>query len=818
MGETPRSPRVSTWHGRNWVVRRSRRGFHTGLFALLVGLGSVAPQTAFALSGDQAAERAEQALREVEASAANLKTQVRGAQAYKPESLVAAAELHLRTGQHDDAIEKLNRVIELGRQGKASASTTADAQFWLGEAYFGSGELYSARRQFEYITDHAEEQAYAPVAARAASRLVDVALQVQRKESLPDILARIEGLSQSSSLTSGEKGQALKYARAKALLALEQYESARSTAEEIQKESAYRSRARYLQGVALMKQAQDAVPAEPPGVLPDYASAISTFEQLANDLGSSSDAETRTIVELSWLAVARLNFEKGRYLRASSAYEKIPRTSEHFARALFELSWTYVRMGDYQRGQRSLEVLSVLDPGLIDGADAALLRADLLLRSGRFTDAENAYLAVRATYEPLREQLDDYLLAHDDPAVYYDKLTASEIEGGQELPPLVLGWAREEAREDRVFAIVDDVARARNLVKRSRRSVTLLRASLGSETRAKVFPELRRTLEETVALINQLAVARLSLARGMDDEAGRDSGDLQQTRVERRKWMTRLGQVPTSPGDFSVRESEIEKQWNVVSQKVQRLELEADHLHALVNGLKRVLREAERHGVTADAEALERYRAEIAENEKEMASYRERIASLRQQVEMGRVQSGFGDERFVEDDQVRVAFREAFEKEVDLVQKGADTSAQSYAGKIQPLLVRIRSAEAQLEQSKQKLDAEVRSRGEELLQQIETESRSLEAYAAQLDTLDQHARVLVGEVARDNFQRVRGRLKDVVLRADVGTVQKSWEVRENLRLRVRDLLRERAREERFINDELREVLDDVDEAHVEETQ
>ena len=50
----------------------------------------------------------------------------------------------------------------------------------------------------------------------------------------------------------------------------------------------------------------------------------------------------------------------------------------------------------------------------------------------------------------------------------------------------------------------------------------------------------------------------------------------------------------------------------------------------------------------------------------------------------------------------------------------------------------------------------------------------------------------------------------MVLRADVGIVQEAWESREEHRVRVRNLLRERSREEQNLNDELREVLEDAE--------
>ena len=59
-----------------------------------------------------------------------------------------------------------------------------------------------------------------------------------------------------------------------------------------------------------------------------------------------------------------------------------------------------------------------------------------------------------------------------------------------------------------------------------------------------------------------------------------------------------------------------------------------------------------------------------------------------------------------------------------------------------------------------------------------------------------------------NFSLVRDRLKNIVLRADVGITEEAWEVREEQRTRVRSLQVERAREDRLLKEELNEVLDD----------
>lgn len=786
----------STWRGatRRWAL------------AALVATDVLVVSSAWAASTDRARERATQAVSEVEAAASRLSTQARPAHRHDPTKMVTDGELHLRTKQYSAAIDELSKVIELRAQGKASEAVEADAHFLLGQAYFATGELYSARRHFEKVTDHAEDPSYAGLGGRAASRLVDIALQAQRLETLPDVLARVDRMLARSTT------DALLYARAKALFAMGRYDEARAQSEKVTGPTLYAQRASYLRGTALMKEAQAKVPADVPNATPDFKTAIAAFEQAtvpAKDEGDET-GDAQRITALSWLAIGRLQYEANRDTSAITAYQKVSRTSEYFSIALFELAWAYVRLGDYERAQRSLEALTILDPGLIDGADAELLRADLLLRSGKFALAQEAYEAARKKYEPLREQVRDFVLAHEDPAIYYDKLTAADIEIGHELPSLAIDWAREEATEERVFAIVDDVARSRSLIKRSRRIVTLLRASLTSESRSKVFPELQQELEDVVGLLNQLGLARLTLARAMDEVAGDGSGELSQVRAQRRTLMKRLGQVPANPGDFTVRVTRTEESWNKVSQSLQRLQLEADHLRALVNGLQRMVQDAEYYGVAADAASLERFKAEIEENKQDLALYLKRIEELRDQVEMGRVQSGFGDEFYVEDDRVRNEFARLFAQEVSLAARAGGKEA-SYAASLSPLLARIATIEGRLAGQRGQLESQSKDRADEVLQVVNTEAEAIDVYASRLDTMDQHARLLVGEVARSNLMRVGDRIKDVVMRADIGLVQQAWEVREEQRYRVRDLLRERAQEERLINDELREVLDDASE-------
>jgi hypothetical protein len=292
----------------------------------------------------------------------------------------------------------------------------------------------------------------------------------------------------------------------------------------------------------------------------------------------------------------------------------------------------------------------------------------------------------------------------------------------------------------------------------------------------------------------------------MDEEAGSVSGELSRVRAERRALMKRLAYLPVSLSDFSGRESSGERQWNKVSQKLQQLTVQADKLQAVVNGLKRLLKDADKFGVTADP-MTPAICCEIAVTS--AISDLSRAHQELQDAGSGRAQIGFGDQRYVEDDQVRRRCQ-LFAREVELVSAGQDSgAARDYARSIQSVLTRADAVEDRLEREKARFERDSEARAAELRKMVAQEQANLDKYAGNLDDLDQQARLLVGEVAMRNFGLVRDRLKSIVLRADVGIVQQAWEVREEQRMRVLNLQRERTREEQNLNDELREVLDDA---------
>ncbi|MFO0550407.1 MAG: tetratricopeptide repeat protein [Polyangiaceae bacterium] len=803
---------MSTRRTRFLAARRFGAAAGLSAFVAFASFGAVVSvaQPAHAVESQEALAQASQQVAAVNANIGSIKQSVARAKGSRtPEQQIADAVLLMGSRDYDRAANVLNQVIE-----KYPDHPTAypDALALLGEVYFRSNQLWSARRVFQKITSNSGDAKYQPYLSKALARLVDIAMRKRDEGLLGEVLASIDQAPPSATTL-------LAYARGKALLAKKDYAAAKTALSGIDDKSEYSHQAKYLLGLISVKESTPPpVKVEdgeepPPAPKERYAAAIDLFTKVTQ-LPPDTDAH-RQVIDQAWLAIGRLLYETNQLTQAIQAYNKIDRASGEFGTMLYELAWVYVKLGDADRALRALEVLAVADPKGQNIADGTLLRGDLMLRAGKFDKALSTYEGFKTTYDPMREKVEAFLASTSDPGAYYDRLTKKEFEtlDATSLPPVALEWAREAEDGEAAFGIVDDIGECRELLAQANDMVERLTAVLNSPARVRAFPELKTGLENALGGLNKTALARSTLVAGLediDDSAG--SGELATVRAERRELEARLKKLPTTDADFSTREVEAERQWNTVSQAVQRLELQVNQNMAIINGLRRVIDEGSSLGVVRDPQAVAAWEAQIRQEEAELNVYRQQIEELRKLIRQGRVTAGFGDQRFIEDEQVRDRYRELVRREMELVAASGGKDAAAYANQALAVVKQADDADASINGIKSEIDSEVEYKTQGVVNEVATETKNLVEYQLRLEELDGQARVLVGEVVMRNFGFVRDRLKSMVLRADVGITQEAWEVREDQITRVRTLTRERALQERMLRDELNEVLDDAGEA------
>ncbi len=775
--------------------------------ALAAGLLAIsAAHTSLAADADANVRNAQNEINIVEREAPSIQAAVNRAKSTMPtaEQRLANGELLFRSKDYPRAIIVFSEILEE----YPNTPSYPDALYLRGETYYASREYLAARRDFKALAERGSESRFAPYLTRAIARLVDVSLRLNDLQGLDEVFARL------NQVPPGMIDAGLQYAKGKAYYFKKDYATAQQSLSAVPSNTPYAHQARYFEGLVAMRQAAQAAPAVGANgkTSPtNYKNAIDIFRKVT-DLAPDSD-DHKQVIDLSWMAIGRLFYEMEQYTQAADAYQKVARDSREFDTMLYELAWVYVRLGDAQRAERALEVLSIADPGSAVLGEGTLLRADLLLRAGSFRKALQLYESVKDKYDPMRVKVDTFLDSTQDPSVYYEKLSQQQLDildQNEQLPALAIKWAREAEDGPMAFAIIDDVNECRSLIKQSYGIIDKLMALANAANRVRAFPELLAGEEQALGLLNRISHARWELATGLDaEEPAELSGDIAQARTTRRQLMSQIKGLPQSSADFAERDYQGSKQWNTLSQEVSRQALEVDRLNAVVNGLRRILKQDAQQGITRDPAALKRFNDEIDANEKDLKARQKDIADLRRLFEMGRMQVGVGDARFQNDAAARLAFRDALEREVQLAAQGqAGGNAQRYAQRIQPTLASARAAEEKLLQAFAALEVQVEKRVGELKEKVESERVKIVGYEERLGKLDTEARDLVGQVAKRNFELVRDKLRNIVLRADVGITEQAWEVREEELYRVRTLQTERAKQEQTLDEELREVLDD----------
>lgn len=799
-----------------------------GLLAASITWGDVAkaadPELLLRAASEQIASAA------TEANAIETALAKRGRAERGPQQRIAEATLLMGVNDYDRAADVLNQVIQPYREAPTASPNAAapkpaspdavyaDALNLLGETYFASKQYLSAQQEFLRIVKAADDPRFARYRDRAAIRIVDAALRLGKPLATEGEPSALDNLFDLLSRSSEEPSSGLAYARGKGLLAQGKLDAAEASLRRVAADSPLVHQARYLEALATMQRASAVVEAsvEPLGLgklREQYQASVARFLEVTK---LSRDTEQhRHVIDLAWLAVARIQYETSQFVEAAESYNHVERTSPEFGTMLFELAWVYVKVGDFTRAQRALEVLAVAAPNSQDVADASLLRADLMLRAGQFDRSRKVYVSVRASYDTLRDRVARFMAAKKDPAVYFELLNSDHLElfeSDSGLPTLALKWAREGEDGETAASVTDDVALSRRLLKESEEMIERLNAVLQSPNKIRALPDLRRNYERGLGLANAVALARMKVASGLDaidDVAG--VGELRLARGRRKALEPRLGRVPVTPSEFARRDAQAKSQWNKASQELKRLELQVDTLQATVNGLERVIADGPSQGVVRSPQEQSSLRVGLEEQKRLILQYREAASGLRKVVEAAKLQVGFLDKRFQEDKQVRRQYAVELQKELQATSRfggRVDADLTEYARRAAEVLKRADQAESKIEAALSRLDQLVNKQVDDLREKVREETKLIVGYQGGLEALDKDARVLVGDVAMRNFSAVRDRLRNIVLRADVGITDVAWEKREAQVTRVRRLKVEKARTESRLQEELDEVLDD----------
>ena len=684
-----------------------------------------------------------------------------------------------------------------------SHAACPDASFLLADSLFNARDYLGARTQFRKILERADNPSYQPYVQQSLGRLIEIAIHLQDFQGVDTYFQRLDGIS------TVKVDPAIGYLKAKYLYSIavpysvgrgegpitesfnaDELERARLAFDAIPEGNPYFGQSQYFVGAIYTLRGE-------------YPLASKAFRR-ALMIKPETD-EQKDIAEITQLALGRVYYEMDMIAEANAAFQTIPSTSARFDVALYENAWAYIRMGDSFRAEQALEVLTIAVPESPHIPDAKLLRGNLLLRDGRFNDADEVFADVSKQFQKVRDDLDKNLTLRADPTLFFRELVRDNLtafDASTFLPPSAQRWVEPSYEMERALGTLSDLAQTKALVKETGSIVDRLTRALRASNRVNVFLDLRAQRERTTALRNRLAQTyRALIAAEEEDHDDIKSSELTALRAKRRSLEKQLMELPKSSGAIEGRNAKTSNKFRRVAKEISRLETELLGMEAKLVATERFLNDTAR--LSGEPEAAAAVREELARQKEALAGYSESLRVLTLDLEAGRLQVGVGDEDFTQDDEVRKQYEALVSQERQLVAK--------LGGKPSPVFdlsfQRITTILAKLDSHDARIDELVQQRVAQMEKVLAEESVNLDGYRSQLANLEGSAEDVIGAVAQRHYLAVQQRFYDLVMRSDLGSIDVAWARREEHRMRVENLSKSRNSVLRALDAEFSEIMD-----------
>ncbi len=163
--------------------------------------------------------------------------------------------------------------------------------------------------------------------------------------------------------------------------------------------------------------------------------------------------------DLAFMQLARIHFEHDQPGYSAFYYRRLTRGSEQWLQSLFESSWAYFRMGDYERSLGTMVTLH--SPFFVHEyfPESLILKAVIYYENCRYPEAKAIVDEFERVYGPVQVELARITAARMTPTEYYELLSDIQQERRPDASRQVLQRILRAALSDREFAAMNDAVR-----------------------------------------------------------------------------------------------------------------------------------------------------------------------------------------------------------------------------------------------------------------------------------------------------------------------------------------------------------------------
>lgn len=479
-----------------------------------------------------------------------------------------------------------------------------------------------------------------------------------------------------------------------------------------------------------------------------------------------SASRDRQIVQLSWMAMARIHHDEGSVEDAVLNYRRIGRDSPFFAEAMYETAWTLMAAKRYDRAVQALDLLLVYDPDSPIAAEIKHLRGKVRIQQRDYEGAEEQFLALRREFDRLSKRLGSKLQSKGDATTYFAAVVGEDMEHfslGSLLPVGAVSVARSLPKAVHAESISGEVGALDRELDELRAMLAQMEEAVAVPHKAKLFTDLAGH----VAALDQGALdvvqVQEALVARMSDKA--KGAGLERLERQRRALRSKLD-APRGGANPKL---------DAAARAVEKLEQQAHKLELTVDEQRAQLVATERYYESTRAEQKIDHQAfltQAAEMRDEIATLETEAAALRRRVGRARAALRFANP---EDDgwrQALAAYHQHLGRMYGALAKAVPDS------EVDALWKRSARWHAASTSVRTGLDTTAEGRLKKALVIMAEERVNLDRYRSELDAVEGTTKSLVSQVMSATYRDVVGELHNQVMRSEVGLLDVGWAMKE----------------------------------------
>lgn len=690
-----------------------------------------------------------------------------------------------------------------------------DSLYYLAECLYQNKNPIGARRHFQELLAMGAEEYYQP----SVGRLIEIATQLGDHD-------QIENLYRSARSRSGGNAEpTLVYVYAKSQFFRGNDDEAMRSFEQVPGASDVNLQSLYFQGVILARRAaaakegakrkdQKGQERAAKDAREDLDRSVRLFLQILELISPKPDEEKLLqLRELAQMALGRVYYEQAEFDKAIAQYQIIPRESENFDRALYEITWTFIKKGEIDQAQRNLDVLLLLDPEGALAPEARLLRGDLQLQLEAYAEAVETYQEVIDEYEPVRDNLRLIVNREGGAKEYFDALLGRDVNQARaiEVPPIVGAWVAQDPEMARNLAIAQDLDTGRVDVDESREIIEELEDAINSRSKIDIFPELKegwgKGLEIETRYL-ELGRSLLELERDLVLKNARPSDAYRAAWQERRQIEARFDQIPKNREALAAREKQVKERYGSLQTDIYRLGYEIDSMRAQIVAMDKWMQDVKAQGQAPSAADEATVRESMNQLFEQVEALEAQRQELRKIVRRSSTQTGINDDVAEQEEEIKREFAAAIAAERRLLGELRGGQDPQALGQIDALQARVARQDQQLSSYFARLEKIVNRKVDEIRKELDTERIRVLQYDEELNLYTNNSESLANDIAQSNFRRVEEKFNDLILKADVGIIDVAWKRKEDRSVRIKALFESKGRDLKTLDGNFQGVLQD----------